>query len=215
MRDIFRISRTPLAVLSWVLGVASLGNATNITYNVDQTIGAGGVTGDIVTDGTIGTLAQTDVVDWNLLVNDGTNTFDLTGPLSGGNSLFDDFAKAGDLSATANQLTFNFSGVGAGGENDVYFMTTGATQIASGGLQTQVCFGVTGSLGICSGDEELIVLGGANQVTPLSGTQVIASVSTVTPSVPEPSSLAMAFAALLVMGYRMRKPLSLRFSRVQ
>ncbi|MGD1096950.1 MAG: hypothetical protein ABSB35_33780 [Bryobacteraceae bacterium] len=215
MGSIFRISRTPFAVLSWVLGVASLGSATNITYTVDQTIGAGGVTGDIVTDGTIGALAQSDVVDWNLLLNDGTNTFDLTGPLSGGNSDFEDLAGPGDLSATATQLMFDFSGTSASEVNYIYFQTNGATQIASGNLQSEVCFGGISIASICFGDEQLIVLGGPNQVTPLSGTQVIASVSASAPGVPEPSTFAMAFAALLVMGYRMRKRLSLRFSRVQ
>jgi len=201
------MSTAAFAVLSLTLGVASLANATNITYTVDQTIGAGSLTGDIVTDGTIGTLVQSDVIDWNLLLNDGTNTFDLTGPLSGGNSLFSDNAP-GDLSATATQLTFDFSGAVATLGTELYFMTTPSTQIASGNLQSQVCFGVVGNSGLCSGDEELIVLGGANEVTPLSGAQVIASVSTGSPgspSVPEPSSLAMAFAALLVMGFRMRK----------
>ena len=63
------------------LGAASVCNA-DIEYNTSQTIGAGGVTGFIETDGTIGTLNTGNILDWDLLVNTGVSTFDLVGPLS-------------------------------------------------------------------------------------------------------------------------------------
>ena len=51
--------------------------ASTITYNVDLTDGAASVTGFIETDGTIGTLAQVNVLDWNLDLDDGSSTWDL------------------------------------------------------------------------------------------------------------------------------------------
>jgi hypothetical protein len=52
-------------------------------------VGAGGVTGFIETDGTAGTLSDGNILDWNLLLNNGTTTFSLLGPLSGNNSQVD------------------------------------------------------------------------------------------------------------------------------
>jgi len=49
------------------VALCSAANAANITYDVNQPIGAGGVTGDIVTNGTIGSLNPVnDIVGWNL-----------------------------------------------------------------------------------------------------------------------------------------------------
>jgi hypothetical protein len=90
------MSRRPIIVL----GAASLCSASSITYDVDLTVGAGSVTGDIVTDGAIGVLPQADIIGYNLLLSGppaGTNTFSLSCcnffPFSGS-----------DLSATATQL---------------------------------------------------------------------------------------------------------------
>jgi hypothetical protein len=99
---------TGIGILA-LLGAASLCNA-DIIYGVDLTIGAGTVTGDIVTDGTIGVLGAGDIVDWNLQLNDGSGSpdaaFDLLGPLSGSNSAI--FFAGADLSATPSQLLFDF-----------------------------------------------------------------------------------------------------------
>src|SRR5271167_2429328 len=72
--------QSSLALLSLTLGALSLCNAANagdITYNVDLTVGAATVTGDIVTDGTIGVLCVRDncsdpILGWNLVLNDST-----------------------------------------------------------------------------------------------------------------------------------------------
>ena len=44
-------------------------DAAAITYNVDQTIGAGTVTGDIQTHGTTGVLDNANIIAWNLELN--------------------------------------------------------------------------------------------------------------------------------------------------
>jgi hypothetical protein len=85
-----------------------LSSADSVVYPVDETVGGGSVTGYIETDGTIGALNTGNVTDWNLLLNDGANTLDLLGPLSGSaNSAFSVIGSA--LTATQGQLFFDFS----------------------------------------------------------------------------------------------------------
>ncbi len=87
-----------------------------ITYAIDRTIGAGAVTGVVVTDGTIGTLSSTNILSYNLLIDDGP--YPPYNIVSGSNP--DLFLSGSDLSATASQLVFNFSGAPGGlfGMND-------------------------------------------------------------------------------------------------
>src|SRR5580698_3281104 len=77
-----------------------------------ETVGAGGVTGFIETDGTSGVLAEADILTWNLLLNDGATMFDLFGPLSGSNSQLE--VEGTDLSASTTQLLLDFSGTDGG-----------------------------------------------------------------------------------------------------
>jgi hypothetical protein len=87
-------------------------NASPITYDVSRTIGIGSLTGFIETDGNLGVLGVGDFVDWSLLLNDGTNTYNLYGPLSGNNSSV--YVSGSDVTATMTQLLFNFSGTDNG-----------------------------------------------------------------------------------------------------
>src|SRR5664279_3454359 len=86
--------------------------ASPITYNVARTIGVGSVTGFIETDGSLGVLSAANFVDWSLLLNDGTSTYTITGPLSGNNSVA--FVQGADTTASATQLLFDFSGIDNG-----------------------------------------------------------------------------------------------------
>jgi hypothetical protein len=102
----------------WTISVLLLFAATptflraDITYTVNQTVGAGGVTGTITTDGTIGTLGATDIIGWNLLLNSGSSTITLTGPPSANSNVSNFGAEL--LTASATQLFYNFGGsVGA------------------------------------------------------------------------------------------------------
>ena len=90
-------------MLSLVLGAASLCSAATITYGVSQTVGPGSLTGFIETDGTFGAIGTGNIVDSNLLLNDGRTTLDDN--LS--NSVFE-VPGGGALSATTTQLLFNF-----------------------------------------------------------------------------------------------------------
>jgi hypothetical protein len=110
--------------IALILG-AAVCSAGPITYNVNQTIGSGGVTGTIETDGTTGVIpantyltSPTSVfLDWNLTLNDGTDpAVDLTPSNS------ELIVSGADLSATSNALTFNF---GNGDLGFFLFVSTG------------------------------------------------------------------------------------------
>jgi len=180
-----------LALLSSILGAASLCSAGTV-YNVNLTVGTGSVTGTIVTDGTIGALAQADIIGYNLLLSDpavsAPSTFNLSCcsffPFSGS-----------DLSATATQLLFNFSGT-----------DSGQVAFADPSLDYDLCFSTSGGAvpsSFCPvAGETLRFLGtspfGFNfQSTTLSGKDVIATAS----SVPEPSTLALLCAGIALFGF--------------
>jgi hypothetical protein len=77
-------------------------------YSINETVGTGGVTGFIRTDGTIGALVDANITDWNLVIStDPLHTLNLLGPLSGNNSQEGIFGPG--LSATATGLFYDFS----------------------------------------------------------------------------------------------------------
>ncbi len=73
----------------------------NITYNVNLTFGSGSAVGTITTDGTIGVLTPSNIVNWNLTLNDGTKT----GVLTPSNTT----VSGSGLSATSTNLLFDYS----------------------------------------------------------------------------------------------------------
>jgi hypothetical protein len=159
-------------------------SASPITYDVNLTIGAGGLTGFIETDGTIGVLSASNIMAWNLLANDGTTTLDLVGPPVANS---DPISGGDDLSATATQLLFNFSGTDSG---RFFFQSS----VVVPGL---VCFQTFGNCeGGVVGEVIFLSLFDGPQFTSLSGTQVIAATAVV-PSVPEPGSVLLLGGGLL------------------
>jgi hypothetical protein len=174
-----------------IFGVA-LCSASNITYNVNQPIGAGSVTGDIITDGMIGNLAESDILGYDVLINDGTDPpFDLISvpPL-------DVFVNGSDLSATATELLFNFSGADHGvfgllhpsGDVGFCFVAGGP-----GGCFTILAPGPGEALGYLSPSFLF-----NTQFTSISGTQVIATAEGGGGSAtPEPSSAALLIAGIV------------------
>lgn len=95
--------------LSLFFSIGCSHGLASTVYSVDRSIGVGGVSGYIETDDTIGTLASNNITDWQLLINDGQDTFTLLGPKSGLNS---ELAIVGTaFSATASDLLFDFSGL--------------------------------------------------------------------------------------------------------
>lgn len=92
-----------------LLGVfcCAVGHAANLTYTSERSVGVGSASISITTDGTLGTLFRSNIVDWTISVRNGLETATITGPLSGNNSNLGLMGPA--LSATNSGLFFDFS----------------------------------------------------------------------------------------------------------
>ena len=172
--------------------------ADDITYTVNQPVGPGSVTGFITTDGTIGTLSITDILDWNLTLNDGHgDTVDLTPSNSGV------VYTGSDLTASSSDLMFNFSGGDLG-----HFSFSGSAAPFLG----QLCYDSTTNCALTPGVDLYDVAGvipcayyGCNAGE--TGNQSIATGGTPV-STPEPgslSSLGMGLAGVALCWSMMRK----------
>jgi hypothetical protein len=168
-----------------VLTLASCAWAGTITYNVNLSVGTNAaVTGTIVTDGTIGTLALANVVSWDLTITDGTNH--MTAILTpADSSIQNSNGNPSDLAATSTHLTYNFS-------------DPSEEELAFGVAPNALCFGPSG--GLCAYGSLGNVIGiadhGQEQATTYTGTQIIAS-APATAAVPEPSSMLLLGSVLL------------------
>jgi hypothetical protein len=168
-----------IALASAVIFAPTILRASDITYTVDETVGAGSITGFITTDGTIGVLGIGDFDEWDLTLNDGSNpTFELLGPGLTNNS--EETVAGSDLSASATQLLYNFDASDGGA-----FLFESLTIGDAGPF---VCW----ATGDCSGNPAGVSLAAQQDepdeiFAPLSGTVAIGD-ATVTP---EPSSLLL------------------------
>ena len=170
--------------------------SANIIYNVDLAVGAGTATGFIETDGTIGDLGASHILDWNLSSSDGTNAFDFLGPLSGNNSagsVVPGQPGGDDLLATPTKLLYNFTS----SPNAVYFASPGNIDV--------LCFAAEpcAASGVPNGETLRIGASAVPQNTPLSGLQAVANAEST--SVPEPSSLALLGAGIAIMWSEKRR----------
>lgn len=167
--------------------------AGDITYTVDQTVGTGNLTGLMTTDGTIGTLSSSDIVDWNLTLNDGHgDMFDLTTANSqaGCNSCVQ-----GDLTASSSDLMFNFSG-----PTEEFFFSSTPALIPVNGVN-ELCYDSGTNCAIPAGIDLYDVAGALPCASygcsvAETGTQIIASDGTPTP---EPSSFLLLGAGMLAL----------------
>ena len=169
----------------------ALMTASPLIFTINNAVGAGSITGTIGTNGGFGVLGTSDIIDWNLTVDDGTNPFTLLGPLSGNNSEI--LVVGTDLSETATQLLFNFGGSG-------YVLIQNPT---IGSAVNFFCVEAqTGCTGSPAG-ESLRRTDGLNQFTAFSGIQAINS-GLISP-VPEPSSFVLlTFGAAALLTSRRR-----------
>ena len=168
----------------------------DITYAVDETVGAGSATGFITTNGTIGTLDIADILDWNLTLNDGTHpAVDLEGPASGNNSLA--LLVGSDLTATPTQLIFAF---GAADGGRLQFYVIGGPVICYSTIVD--CTGTIGvSLDTLTPDTHFVF-------TALSDTEAIAGPVLA----PEPATVILlpaGIALLLLIRKRFARPFQL------
>jgi hypothetical protein len=177
------------AALVSALLPAQASSAATIIYNVNQTIGAGSVTGTIQTDGATGVLAAADITGWNLQLNGVGASFNLTNATSGV------FVSGSDVTATTTDLFFNYSG----GDN--------------GYLLFEVNFG-SGSHYTCNATSNGVCAQGASvvpqlfsdpsaQFAPLAGNQIIGIAAA--GGVPEPSTWAMMLLGFAGLGFAFRQ----------
>ncbi|MEG3122996.1 PEPxxWA-CTERM sorting domain-containing protein [Sphingomonas sp. GB1N7] len=128
-----------LLAATMIAGAAIALPASATTYVISQTIGAGSVTGTITTDNTIGAIASTNITAFNLILNDGTATFNLT------NSNGAVGIAGSALTATATGLFYNFS---AAGTNYALFQAPNlGSSINYFCLQTSSCYNPTSTPG--------------------------------------------------------------------
>lgn len=185
-----------------VLICAALSYAGPITYNVSRTVGAATVSGTVTTDGTLGTLAGSNFTDWSLSIVNGSNS-DVLAP-GGANRVY---VVGGYLTATATDLSFNFTGDGTGCL--LFQNSLSAATNWWGVSQGPTCLGPT--------REEIRFLGfrgvyDFRQFVNYSGTQVIATGGqAAAAATPEPSTLVLAFGALL--GFSAWRRTALRTAR--
>ena len=180
----------PVAVI--VAAIVSLAGTTaasaTVSYNVNQTIGLGSIVGTIQTNGSFGTLTQSDIVGFDLVVSGPGASVELTQADSVVRT------EGSNFSASASNLFFDYSG-------------------ASGYLLFQQGSFGTGMKYYCNASVFDTCFQGASavpeafnsasaQVEPRAGNQAIASVAGM---VPEPSSWALMIGGFGVVGTFMRR----------
>lgn len=178
--------------LSYLLGAIALLAAPSIAdatvYVKSANVGStGSYNLSVTTDNTIGALAPSNILAWNILVSNGTNSFTLTQLNSAIGS------NGSNLSATATDLLFDFSSSGyfffqnpSAGSNGPYFCWQGDGCFDFGG----------GAIGLNP------VSGSADQLTRLRGTLVVASVAG---GVPEPATWGMMLLGFAGIGMALRR----------
>ena len=187
-----------IAVVALMLFCVNFASASNITYNVNRTIGTGTVTGFIQTDGTIGGLTMANVTDWSLvLFTPVQGSFSLFGPASGNNSVV--WSTGSDISATATQLLFDFSGSDFG----VFVFQQGlfsGNHYYCDGTQTAQ------TNGFCAQGESVVpisVFQSGFQTAPRTGNLVIGTAGN--SATPEPGSLVLLGSGILAAAGALRR----------
>ncbi|MDO9433000.1 MAG: PEPxxWA-CTERM sorting domain-containing protein [Phenylobacterium sp.] len=182
-----------IVAMSAALSFLAAGFAEAATYIANRAIGGGNANISVTTDGTLGILKSANIVDWNITLTHGGDVFVLKGPVSGANS--DHLVLGSALSATANDLLFDFSGSG--------LFLIQAPYISSS--QTFWCLQATGCFDTDGARAEGLLIG-HDQTNPVasqtySGVQTIASLQT---AVPEPATWAMMIIGFGAVGSMVR-----------
>jgi PEP-CTERM motif len=193
------VSRLCVSMTIMVIASAFTARA-DIVYTLNDTVGAGAVTGTITTDGFLGTLATADIIDWNLVLTNGFGTtLNLTGPsatapIEGAEVL------GSSLTASSTNLSFDFDGAG-------HFLIqqngldNGGTYFCDGGSGQAAC--------IAGGESDFpgVAFAPNQQFAARSGDISIGTAASLGSTVPEPSSVFLLSAALLGVSLLARRRL--------
>ena len=183
------IKRVAFAVIAGAAAVLASAPLSATTYVGTHSVGDGTLNLSITTDNSVGILTQANITDWSfLMTNPGGSV-----TLDSANSLFTYFSGTA-LSATANELIFDFSGTGhmqwdnfGSGGNDAYCMdTVGAAATCVGSPPGQYLY-VNATLSTESRTGRFVL-----------GTQLDSAV-------PEPSTWAMMLFGFGGVGLAMRR----------
>jgi hypothetical protein len=155
--------------------------AADITYNVDRTVGLGTVVGTITTDGNTGALGLGDFLAWNLTLNGvgATYTINNTDSVIWGDPF-------GDVTATATDLYFNFSGP----TGDLIFQ-----QGESSGMHYYCDQAGVSACFQGESDVPQAYYDSSAQIVSRTGNQIIGT------AIPESSTWAMLLAGFAALGY--------------
>jgi hypothetical protein len=179
------VKRMLANVVATIILSAGLCTASDITYEVNQTLGAGSVVGFLKTDGTTGVIGSANILDWNLELTNGANNYDLLGPLEIGSNSSALIGGTDNLSATSTQLSFNFGATTSG-----YLWIVGSSYWCLASASADYC---DSRFGISAG-EEVVINSTLSGLLTSPSFDVIGSVAS-TSAVPEPST----FALMLIM----------------
>ena len=182
-------------LLSAFMFVLATGARADIMYTISRTVGTASINGFIETNGTTGTLASTDITDWNLVLTNGATTLDLKGPLSGNTSVDLDSDLMGDLTATATALSFNFGATNGG------FLLFQSPGLFGTGEQ-YYCVAASNLSTPCVAGEDIVPISILDPTYAhsgaLAGDEIIARLSS---PVPEPGTALLLSTMLLAVGF--------------
>jgi hypothetical protein len=178
-----------LRLLAAAIAVASaslVAHASDITYNINETVGSASAVGTIETDGTTGTLSQSDILDFTMTVSDGTtsDSFDY----AGGNLLF----VGDDVTATSSGLFFDFGDTTAGG-----------LLLADAGYDNYLCIVTQGIT--CTGNPGSVEISVDDTTYTSASFGDVEQIGTAVGATPEPSSLALLGTGILGFAGMLRR----------